>query len=220
MSLQRTNKRIVQRLLCEVLEEGRLAVLDEIVWPDHVEHYPFPGELQGGEGLKQRASIVRAAFDPTYTIEHLIAEGDKVAVMWSARCEHVGEWFDFPPSGKSVTFRGVDFLLLRDGPWPSTGMLSTAPSSWLRWARCPLQPGRLERSDDLSVATWAMVRSPSGLPGCLWTLAFEAEDASACHQVALRRPGPARAADVPAPGAACPPLRPGERGEPRVVPLA
>jgi predicted ester cyclase len=115
MSVQQTNKRIVQRLLREVLEEGRLAVLDEIMWPDHVEHYPFPGELQGVEGLKQRASIVRAAFDPTYTIEHLIAEGDKVAVMWSARCEHVGEWFGFPPSGKSVTFRGVDFLLLRDG---------------------------------------------------------------------------------------------------------
>ena len=116
MSVQQSqNKRIVQRLLREVLEEGRLEVLDEIAWPDHVEHYPFPGELQGVEGLKQRASIVRAAFDPTYTIEHLIAEGDKVAVMWSARCEHVGEWFGFPPSGKSVTFRGVDILLLRDG---------------------------------------------------------------------------------------------------------
>jgi len=112
---QAQNKRIVERLVREVLEEGRLEVLDEIAWPDHVEHYPFPGELQGGEGLKQRASIVRAAFDPTYTIEHLIAEGDKVAVMWSARCEHVGEWFDFPPSGKSVTFRGVDVLLLRGG---------------------------------------------------------------------------------------------------------
>jgi predicted ester cyclase len=111
---QDQNKQIVQRLIQEVLQEGRLEVLDEIACPDHVEHYPFPGQAQGVEGLKQRASMVRAAFDPTFTIEHLIAEGDKVAVMWSSRSEHVGEWFGFSPTGKSVTFRGMDILLLKD----------------------------------------------------------------------------------------------------------
>jgi len=109
------NKRIVQRLYQEVGNEGRLEVLDEIAWPDHVEHYPFPGQVQGVEGLKQRVSMVRAAFNPTFTIEHLIAEGDKVAVMWSNRGEHVGEWFGFSPTGKSVTAHGVDIHLLRGG---------------------------------------------------------------------------------------------------------
>ena len=45
------NKRTVRRLYEEVGNEGRLEVLDEIAWPDHVEHYPFPGQTQGGEGL-------------------------------------------------------------------------------------------------------------------------------------------------------------------------
>jgi predicted ester cyclase len=112
---QNQNKRIVQRLYQEVGNEGRLEVLDEIAWPDHVEHYPFPGQGQGVEGFKQRVSMVRAAFNPTFTIEQLIAEGDKVAVMWSNRCEHVGEWFGFPPTGKSLTVHGVDIYLLRDG---------------------------------------------------------------------------------------------------------
>jgi predicted ester cyclase len=112
---QNQNKRIVERLYQEVGNEGRLEVLDEIAWPDHVEHRPFPGQAQGVEGLKQRISMVRAALNPTFTIEHLIAEGDKVAVMWSNRCEHVGEWLGRSPTGQRVTFQGVDVHLLRDG---------------------------------------------------------------------------------------------------------
>ena len=112
---QNQNKRIVARLYQEVGNEGRLEVLDEIAWPDHVEHYPFPGQAQGVEGLKQRVSMIRAAFNPTFSIEHLVAEGDTVAVMWTNRGTHVGEWFGFSPTGKSLTTRGVDIHLLRDG---------------------------------------------------------------------------------------------------------
>jgi predicted ester cyclase len=109
---QDQNKRIDARLYQEVGNEGRLEVLDEIAWPDHVEHHPFPVQARGVEGLKQRISMVRAALNATFTIEHLVAEGDKVAVMWSSRCEHVGEWLGFSPTGKRVTFHGVDIHLL------------------------------------------------------------------------------------------------------------
>jgi predicted ester cyclase len=109
------NKRTVRRLYEEAGNEGRLEVLDEIAWPDHVEHNPFPGQTQGVEGLKQRISMVRAALDPRFTIEHLVAEGDLVAVMWSNQCAHVGEWFGFPPTGKGFIARGVDIHLLRNG---------------------------------------------------------------------------------------------------------
>jgi steroid delta-isomerase-like uncharacterized protein len=45
----------------------------------------------------------------------MIAEGDKVAVMWTSRGTHVGEWFGMPATGKSFTIQGVDVHLLRDG---------------------------------------------------------------------------------------------------------
>jgi len=109
------NKRTVRRLYEEVGNQGRLELLDEIARPDHVEHYPFPQQSQGVEGLKQRISMIRTAFNPRFTIKHLIAEGDKVAVMWSNEGTHVGEWFGFAPTGKSVTTNGVDIHLLRDG---------------------------------------------------------------------------------------------------------
>ncbi len=109
------NKRTVVRFYEEVANEGRLELLDEIAWHDHVEHNPFPQQGQGSDGLKQRISMVRAAFNPRFTIEHLIAEGDKVAVMWSNQGKHVGEWFGFAPTGKSLITHGVDIHLLRDG---------------------------------------------------------------------------------------------------------
>jgi len=109
------NKQTILRLSEEVGNQGRLEVLDEIAWPDHVEHNPFPHQSQGIEGLKQRVSMVRAAFNPRFTIEHVIAEGDKVAVMWSNAGTHVGEWFGFSPTERSVTAHGVDIHLLRDG---------------------------------------------------------------------------------------------------------
>jgi predicted ester cyclase len=109
------NTETVLRVYDEVLNEGRLEVLDEVTWPDHVEHNPFPQQSQGVDGLKQRASMIRAAFNPHFTIEHAIAQGDKVAVMWTSQGTHAGSWFGFPPTGKSVTTHGVDIHLLRDG---------------------------------------------------------------------------------------------------------
>jgi predicted ester cyclase len=109
------NKQVILRLYEEVLNQGRLEILDEIAWPDHVEHNPFPQQSQGVEGLKQRVSMVRAAFNPHFTIEHLLADGDKVAVMWTNQGTHVGAWFGFPPTEKKITAHGVDILQLRDG---------------------------------------------------------------------------------------------------------
>ncbi|GHF18772.1 hypothetical protein GCM10017786_60660 [Amycolatopsis deserti] len=109
------NKKTVLRLYEEAGNQGRLEVLDEITCPDHVEHYPFPGQAQGVAGLKQRVSMIRAAFHPRFTIEHVVAEGDTVVVMWRNDGVHEGEWFGFAPTGKAVTARGADIHLLRDG---------------------------------------------------------------------------------------------------------
>lgn len=105
----------IQRLYEEVVNEGRLEVLDEIASPDLVEHNPFPGQSQGVEGLKQRAGMIRAAFNPRFTVEHLLVDGDKAAVMWSNVGTHVGEWFGFGPTGKPVVAHGVDIFRLREG---------------------------------------------------------------------------------------------------------
>jgi len=115
MTREEQNKQTVVRMYEEVGNQGRLEVLDELAWPDHVEHNPLPGQVQGVEGLKQRVSMVRAAVASHFTIEHLLGDGDKVAVMWTNRGTHVGDWMGHTPTGKSTQVQGVDIHLLRDG---------------------------------------------------------------------------------------------------------
>lgn len=109
------NKRLLQRYYDEVLNGGRLEVLGEIARPDHVEHNPLPGQAQGIEGLRQRASIIKTAFDPQFTVEQMVAEGDAVAVRWTNRGTHRGEFFGVPPTGRSVVTTGIDIHVIRDG---------------------------------------------------------------------------------------------------------
>jgi predicted SnoaL-like aldol condensation-catalyzing enzyme len=122
-----SNKRTVLRLYEEVGNEGRLELLDEIAWPDHVEHNPFPQQSQGVMGLKQRISMVRAAFNPRFTIEHLIAEGDKVAVVWSNEGTHVGSG-SHPRERRCSLMESTSTCCATAGS-QSTGTSSTSPTS-------------------------------------------------------------------------------------------
>jgi steroid delta-isomerase-like uncharacterized protein len=122
------NSRLIGRYYEEVLNQGRVEVLDTIAQADHIEHDPLPGQAQGREGLKQRVNIIKTAFNPQFTLEHVIAESDKVAVMWSNRGTHLVEWFGVPPTGKTIVARGIDIHLIRDGRmaehWDVVDMLS------------------------------------------------------------------------------------------------
>jgi predicted ester cyclase len=42
-----------------------------------------------------------------HTVEGMIAEGDQVAVHFSSRGTHSGQWIDFAPTGKSVQYTGM-----------------------------------------------------------------------------------------------------------------
>lgn len=109
------NKQLLRRYYEEVLMQGRVDILEAIARADYVEHSPFPGHGQGLEGLRQRVNTLRTAFNQHFTLELLIAEGDKVAVLWTTRGTHTGEFLGLPATGKSYTIQGVDIHQLRDG---------------------------------------------------------------------------------------------------------
>jgi steroid delta-isomerase-like uncharacterized protein len=109
------NKQLLRRYYDEVLTQGRLDVLETIARADYVEHNPFPGHGQGLEGLRQRANALTTGVKQQFTLELLIAEGDKVAVLWTTRGTHVGEFMGLPPTGKTYTIQGIDIHQLREG---------------------------------------------------------------------------------------------------------
>ena len=109
------NKDIIRILYEDVLNKGSLELLDEIAVQDHVEHHPLPGQSQGIEGLRQRISMLRAALSPHFTLHHVVAEDDKVAVMWRNHGKQLADWFGVPATGKSFDIEGVDIHMFRDG---------------------------------------------------------------------------------------------------------
>lgn len=109
------NKDVIKILYEDVVNNGRLELLDEIACRDHVEHHPLPGQSQGIDGLRQRISMLRAALRPHFTLQHVVAEDDKVAVMWRNQGMQVAEWFGVPATGRSFDIEGVDIHLFRDG---------------------------------------------------------------------------------------------------------
>ncbi len=105
-----TNKAVARRFLIEVFGQGKLAVADEIVAPEHVDRGPgsVPGLPPGPEGAKMFVTVYRNAFpDVQFTIDEQIAEGDKVMTRWTAHGTHKGELAGVPPTGKSATVTGM-----------------------------------------------------------------------------------------------------------------
>ena len=119
MSLEE-NKAIVHRMYDTLNKQdlaSRLALMDELVADDFVEHTE---KLQGREAFKQFHTQFSKGFsDIDRTIEDIITEGDKVWIHFKVTGTHTGEWAIFgitlPPTGKKVTYTGVGIWRIVDG---------------------------------------------------------------------------------------------------------
>jgi predicted ester cyclase len=121
MSLEK-NKAIVRRFT-EELNEGNIAIMDELLAPD----FGHPAlQLQGLESYKQFETVTRKAFPDLHdTIEDIIAEGDRVCVRSKVTGTHTGEWrvllphinkkVRLAPTGKKIALTYVGFYRLVDG---------------------------------------------------------------------------------------------------------
>jgi predicted SnoaL-like aldol condensation-catalyzing enzyme len=78
------NKAVVSSFVEEVINQGRLERVNDLVALDFVELDPLPGQQQGREGLKQVIAAFRTAFpDIHWAIEEMMGEGDKVFSRFS-----------------------------------------------------------------------------------------------------------------------------------------
>ena len=109
------NKAIVLRFLEEVWEKGNLDIVDEIIADEHV-HHITTRDLRGPEGVSQLVSWLRRFLpDLQITVNDLVAEGDKVVVYFVFSGTDIGGFRDHPPSGKAVSYDGIDIFRLTGG---------------------------------------------------------------------------------------------------------
>jgi steroid delta-isomerase-like uncharacterized protein len=102
------NKAVIGSFVDEVLNQGRLEQIDNLVALDFVELDPLPGQEPGREGLKQVIAGFRTAFpDIHWVIEEMVAEGDKVFTRFTWRGTHRGEFFGVLETDKQITVKGM-----------------------------------------------------------------------------------------------------------------
>jgi steroid delta-isomerase-like uncharacterized protein len=108
------NKDTAMRLY-ELLNAAKVDGVGDLVSADYEEHDPLPGQGSGREGVLDRFSMITGALAPHFTVEDIVAEGDRVAVRWTQAGTHVGEFAGIPPTGKTFSMSGIDIYRAEDG---------------------------------------------------------------------------------------------------------
>jgi len=110
------NKAPIRRFVEEVQSGNNIDLVDEICSPEFVNHSAPPGIPADREGIKIVTAMFRRAFPDSYfTVEDMVAEGDKVATRKTFHGTHGGEFMGIPPSGRSVSMGLIDIVRISDG---------------------------------------------------------------------------------------------------------
>lgn len=116
------NKTLVLRYYNEVLNEGKIAVIDEIVSPEiECALWSEAEPRYGAEACKQELTNMRAAL-PDWHVElrELVAQGTTVVGQWVASGTHTGEPLQlitgiFPATGKKFQMIGMHWFRIVHG---------------------------------------------------------------------------------------------------------
>ena len=110
------NKRIILLYINEVINTGNVDDIEKYISPDYTEIYDGKRYHLGIKGAQEHILGVRQTYpDLRLTVEHQIAEGEWVATSIVASGTHRGVWLGMKPTGKLLTYSGVNVDRVVDG---------------------------------------------------------------------------------------------------------
>ncbi len=115
--LANQNKALMRRVYEEMWNQGKP--------PAAAELFAQPA------GVERFVSQFLESFpDLQHTVEEMIAEGDQVAVRFSAHGTHTGQWMQFLPTGRPIRYTGVTIARIAENKiiehytwWDKAGLL-------------------------------------------------------------------------------------------------
>lgn len=110
------NKTIIRRYIEEIENTGDISKIQEFISEDYVEVYEGDRYKIGIKGAIDHVLGVRRVYpDMKLTIENQICEGEWVVTIFSVTGTFMDEWFGMKPTGKPITFTGVNVDRIKDG---------------------------------------------------------------------------------------------------------
>jgi predicted ester cyclase len=101
----------LDRIPLEIINQGKLELINELYAPEFVDRSPQPGMATTREGFKQFVTALRTAFpDLRYTINDSIECGDKLVHRVTAKGTMTGEFAGMPPTGKHATWTEIHIV--------------------------------------------------------------------------------------------------------------
>ncbi len=143
LALQR-NKGVIHRYFEEWGNRGDTKAADELIATNVTLHSP-PAVLHSLDEYKKGMSAFHSAFpDLHFTVEDVVAEGDKVVVRWSLRGTHLGDYQGRPATGKTVSVTGMSLFRLADAKIQEITVNMDRLGQWqqLGWLAEPAKPAK------------------------------------------------------------------------------
>lgn len=112
------NKALMRHFYEEVFNQRNLAAIDDFLAPTFVNHSAAQLGLPAGDlqHVKQFLSVVMQSFpDMHYTVEDLIAEGDKIVARLTISGTQQGAFMGIPATGKHATISDIEIFRLAGG---------------------------------------------------------------------------------------------------------
>ena len=107
MSLEDDNKALVRRFV-DYINKDPFAPIDEFFAASYTYHNPSMPYVKDLSTLKEfNTAAYSALADIRFTLEDMVAEGDKVVYRASATAIHKGEFMGIAPTGKRVTITSI-----------------------------------------------------------------------------------------------------------------
>jgi steroid delta-isomerase-like uncharacterized protein len=119
-------KDLIRRIFDEVINQGRMDVVDELFTEDYVDHGPM-GDMVGADTFRMLIEQWRAAVPDVHCrVENIITEGDLVGWTVHTTGTHTGDQLGFPATGKRFETVSANIGRMRDGRacehWAEQGM--------------------------------------------------------------------------------------------------
>ncbi|MBU8934544.1 MAG: ester cyclase [candidate division Zixibacteria bacterium] len=117
MSMRKQLEQVAIEWMRELWTAGNTSAVDRLHAADFVDH-SAAGRDTSNNGFKEGIRKFFTAFPDFHpTDDHLVidAEQSEVTIRWTAEGTHQGEFLGVAPTGKRITFRGIEILRIVDG---------------------------------------------------------------------------------------------------------
>jgi steroid delta-isomerase-like uncharacterized protein len=116
------NKALVRRYLEEVWGKGNTDAIDDILALNYqlrvlqgISRHEGPVTF-AIDRVKQSVAMYHQAFsDLEINPQTIVAEDDRVVVEWTARATHTGAFRSIPPTGKQLSYTGINIYRIAGG---------------------------------------------------------------------------------------------------------